>query len=113
MLDFTGDGPGWVFSLGGRPLGVPWLLGGYYGSDAAAALLLSRLPENALRRSWILSSETTSRRIEGWSQALANRLGAGSHELVATVQIRAPYIWPERQVAARVELQLWRPRTAP
>ena len=113
MLDFTGDGPGWVFSLGGRPLGVPWLLGGYHGSDAAAALLIGRLPEAALRRSWLLSSDTTARRIEGWSQSLANRIGADSHELVATVRVRAPYFWPERQTMERVDLQLWRPKALP
>jgi hypothetical protein len=113
MLDFTGDGPGWVFSLGGRPLGVPWLLGGYPGSDAAAALLVSRLPEAELRQSWLLSSDTTVRRIEGWPQSLVARLGAESHELVASVRIRAPYVWSKLQETEHVNLQLWRPKARP
>ena len=112
MLDFTGDGPGWVFALGGRPLGVPWLLGGYSGSEAATALLLGRLSETALRQSWLLSSDTTARRIGGWSQMLATRLGTDSHELVATVQIRPPYVWPEIKTTERVDLKLWRPKVA-
>jgi hypothetical protein len=40
VLDLTGDSPGSIFLLGGRAVGQAWILGGYPGSEQAAALAL-------------------------------------------------------------------------
>ncbi len=80
VLDLTGDGPGWIYAMRGRPLGSAWLSGGYSGSEAAAARLITRLPRNALQHSWLLTSSTNPRRIVGWQRMLDGRLGIGAFE---------------------------------
>lgn len=109
VLDFTGDGPGLVYAIGGRPLGKAWLLGGYPGSQAIAAKMLGGLPVQALRNAWLLSSGNNPRAINGWQQLLSARLGPGTHELVATVHIRAPYQWGENAPDS-LSVQIWKPR---
>jgi hypothetical protein len=110
ILDFTGDGPGLVYALGGRPLGKAWLLGGLRGSSAVAANMVEMLPEEELRSAWVLSSDNNPRAIEGWQQMLEARVGHDAHELVATVTIRAPYSWGE-DAPDRLTVQIWKPRT--
>ena len=110
LLDFTGDSPGWVFALGGRPMGVPWLLGGYPGSQAAAERLLSQLHELPLRQTWLLSSSMGARRIVDWQKLLSSRIGPDSHELIATINVPVTYQWNERQPQRRTDIQLWRPK---
>lgn len=111
MLDFTGDGPGLVYALGGEPLGAAWLLGGYSHSQGVAARVVAQLPDQVLRSAWLLSSEDNPRAIRSWQQMLDGRLGEGAHERAATVSFRAPYRWgvgaPEN-----ISLQLWKPRVA-
>lgn len=110
ILDFTGDGPGLVYALGGRPLGKAWLLGGLRGSSAVAANMIEMLPEEEVRSAWLLSSDNNPRAIKGWPQMLEARVGRDSHALMATVTIRAPYSWgadaPDRQT-----VQIWKPRS--
>jgi hypothetical protein len=66
VLNLAGDGPGWTYALGGRPVGQVWLLGGYRGSNLVVDQVLSALPEAQLRSAWVISSSTNPRRIEGW-----------------------------------------------
>jgi hypothetical protein len=108
ILDFTGDGPGLVYALAGRPLGTAWLLGGYPGSQAAATRLVARLPLQALRDAWLLSSDDNPRAIRGWRRLLEVRLGPGSHERVDTIAIRAPYPWG-KNAPERISVQIWKP----
>lgn len=110
LLDLTGDGPGLVYAVGGRPLGVAWLPGGYPGSDRAAARLLASLPEERLRSAWLLTSDTNPRAIRQWQPALAARLGASSHEPAGSVRVRWPYRWSADAPDA-LDVQLWKPRT--
>lgn len=110
LLDLTGDGPGLVYAVGGRPLGVAWLPGGYPGSDKALARLLGSLPEERLRTAWLLTSETNPRAIRQWQPALAARLGASSHEPAGRVQVRWPYRW-SANAPDMTDVQLWKPRT--
>jgi hypothetical protein len=109
VLDFTGDGPGWIYAMGGQPVGVAWLLGGYPGSAKTAARVLQAQPPELLRRSWLLVSDTNPRRIANWQTLLTARMGEATHERVATVSVVAPYRWG-KDAPARVDLQLWRPR---
>jgi hypothetical protein len=110
VLDLTGDGPGLVYAVGGRPLGVAWLPGGYPGSDRAAVRLLGSLPEARLRASWLLTSDTNPRAIPRWQAALAGRLGASSHEQAGSVRVRWPYRW-SADAPGTLDVQLWKPRT--
>ena len=111
VLDLTGDGPGLIYALGGRPLGVAWLSGGYSGSEIAATRLIARLPQRALQRAWLLTSSTNPRRIVGWQHMLDERLGAGAHEWVATVRMRSPSGW-QLNGPALTDVDIWRPRVA-
>jgi hypothetical protein len=110
LLDLTGDGPGLVYAVGGRPLGVAWLPGGYPGSDKAAARLLGSVPEERLRSAWLLTSDTNPRAIRHWQPALAARLGPSSHEPAGRVQVRWPYRW-SADAPDMTDVQLWKPRT--
>lgn len=109
ILDFTGDGPGLVYALGGRPLGKAWLLGGLPGSSAVAASMIKMLPEEELRSAWLLSSVNNPRAIKGWPQMLEARIGPDAHELVASVTIRAPYSWGD-DAPDRLTVHIWKPR---
>ena len=53
VLDATGFRPGLAYVLGGRFLGVPWLLGGYPGSQAFAARALSLGESDEGRAAWV------------------------------------------------------------
>ncbi len=111
VMDFTGDGPGLVYTLGARPLGVAWLIGGYPGSRATAARLLSNVPAAELSGAWLLSSPDNPRAIADWDELIKDRLGELTHERVVTIRYRAPYrwdpTWPEM-----IAVDLWRPRLA-
>lgn len=109
VLDLTGDGPGLVYVLGGRPTTMAWILGGYPGSNVAADRLLSLSDPRILRDAWILSSSSNPRRIEGWEALVAKRLGPHSHELAGEVVIQSPYRWGTTS-PGQVNVQLWRPR---
>ena len=108
MLDFTGDGPGWVYAAGGRPVGLAWLLGGYPGSEKTVARVLGRQPPEVLRSAWILASDANPRQIANWHDLLWNRLGLITHERVATVTIRARYRVSDGE-PTHLDLQVWRP----
>jgi hypothetical protein len=54
VIDMTGHTPGAVYVLGGRAYGFPWLIGGYTGSDPAAAYVLSLWEPRHLEDAWIL-----------------------------------------------------------
>jgi hypothetical protein len=109
VLDLTGDGPGLIYAIGGRPLGVAWLSGGYSGSEAAAARLVARLPLGALQNAWLLTSSTNPRRIVDWRRMLDGRLGVGAYERVGTVRMLSSYVW-RAAVPESTNVDVWRPR---
>ncbi len=109
VLDLTGDGPGLVLALAGKPVGVPWLVGGYPDSSIWAERLVQSLPAQQLQAAWLLTSPDNPRAIQGWSAIMARKLGPDSHELAATVTVRAASKWG-RNPAPTATLNLWRPR---
>jgi hypothetical protein len=109
MVDFTGDGPGLVLALAGRPVGVPWLVGGYPESETWAQRLLRSLPPAKLSEAWVLSSPDNPRAIPGWPALLADRIGPQTHELAASLIVRAPSAWG-KDPAPEATVCLWRPR---
>jgi hypothetical protein len=55
MIDLSGHYPRTLYIIGSKPVGAPWLIGGYPGSDASAARFLDRVSCEELAKSWILT----------------------------------------------------------
>ncbi len=108
IIDATGDGPGLVYALGGRPLGVAWMIAGYPGSERVAARVLDTLPPAELRRAWVLTAEDNPRALRGFPELLIQRTGGRGHELVGKVNIVPQYRW-DGLPALPVSVSLWRP----
>jgi hypothetical protein len=109
VQDFTGDGAGIIFAIGGRPLATAWMGGGYPGSEAAASKLLDNIDQHALAGAWLISSSNNPRAIKGWQELLKRRLGrSNSHEAAGTALIRAPYDW-QPDAPEMWEVVIWRP----
>ncbi|MBW5435838.1 hypothetical protein FXB41_13905 [Bradyrhizobium canariense] len=56
VIDLSGMGPTSIYVLGGAAIGLPWINGGYSGSQGLAVYVLSTIPRAELRRAWILTS---------------------------------------------------------
>ena len=54
VIDLTGHSPGVLYFLGAMPVGQPWLLGGYPGSQDLAQFALDKVACDVLARSWLL-----------------------------------------------------------
>jgi hypothetical protein len=107
VLDFSGDGPGFIYAMGANPLGTPWMIGGYPSSAAAAGRVIEKLNPASIRDAWLLTSADNSRRIKDWESMLARRAGIASHEMVASTDIVHPY--PREVDPKTINLQLWKP----
>lgn len=108
ILDATGDGPGLVYALGGRPLGLAWMIGGYAGSERVAARALDRVPLDELRQAWVLSADDNPRALKALPRLLLERTGAPGPQTIGSVQLVAQYRWdglPPRPVT----VTLWKP----
>lgn len=112
MLDMTGDSPGVIYALGARPLGSPWMLGGYPGSSAAIERVLQKVDTQRVRAAWLLISPDKSRRARDWPAIMARRIGPGSHRLAGTVEVVNPVAATTPGEPATVHLQLWKPVAA-
>ncbi len=110
ILDVTGDAPGLVYALGGRPVGVAWLIGGYAGSERVAALVLSSVPAETLRHAWVLSADGNPRALKTWATLLRERTGGTAHALAGRVPHLAQYRW-DGAPPEPVMLSLWKPVT--
>lgn len=55
IIDFTGCSPGIAVILGTHNLGVPWLFGGYSGSNPMALFYLSKMPFDEIQKSWLIT----------------------------------------------------------
>ena len=108
ILDVTGDGPGLVYALGGRPVGTAWLIGGYTGSERVALLVLNSVSVATLRQVWVISADDNPRALQSWAVMLRQRIGGPSHMLVGTVPYWAQYRWDGKPVEP-LALSLWRP----
>jgi hypothetical protein len=56
IIDLTGMGPATIYMLGGEPVGLAWINGGYPGSRNVTLHALTTVPSAELRRSWILTA---------------------------------------------------------
>jgi|GEM_PF-3432449 len=108
ILDLTGDGPGLIYILGGKPLGSPWLLGGLPGSVASVEQVMMKVDAQKIRHAWVLVSVDNTRRIKDWQDMLARRIGAGTHRLAGEAMVWNPHSRSPNQ-PRRVNVQLWKP----
>ena len=108
ILDATGDGPGLVYALGARPLGVAWVIGGYPGSQIVAARILGSLPLSDLRRAWVLSADDNLRSLQGLPQLVRARVGEPGPQPAGSVRLVAQYRWDGLSPAA-VTVTIWKP----
>jgi type IV secretory pathway VirB2 component (pilin) len=63
MIDLTGHYPGMLYIMAAKPVGAPWLIGGYPGSDELAAKFLGRVSCEELAESWILTEPDGLRKL--------------------------------------------------
>ncbi len=63
LLDLTGQSTGATTLLGGSPVGRPWLIGGYPGSNTLATAVLRRTPCQQLANAWLLTEPHGSRKL--------------------------------------------------
>ncbi len=61
VLDMTGASPGALFAIGAKAVGLPWMIGGYPGSEPLAVRALSFVPCEELARTWVLLSPSGTR----------------------------------------------------
>jgi hypothetical protein len=108
ILDVTGDGPGLVYALGGKPVGVPWLIGGHPGSERAAARILNSVPSSALRRAWVISAPENRRALKSWAPTFLESTGGASHRLAGKVTFY-PQQGAYGPMLQPVTLSLWKP----
>lgn len=112
LLDLTGDSPGIAYVVGARPVAVPWILGGYKGSDSAAKYLVGLVSREELNGAWLLTSSDNPRAIVGWEQWGLFRTDSGdrtaTHEIAGVFEFSPVYKWRDVQVD-RYRYMLWRP----
>lgn len=63
LLDFTGQSPGLVFILGGRAIGVPWMVGGYKNSEAFITEGLKMVDCRTLASAWLITEPLGPRNV--------------------------------------------------
>ena len=63
FIDLTGGSPGAAVILGGRIMGVPWLLGGYKGSSEFAKTAIEMAPKSEQHTAWVLTAPKGKRKI--------------------------------------------------
>lgn len=111
VVDLTGDGAGAIYAIGAKPLGSPWILGGYKGSTAAAERILGKVSVAQVRNAWLLTSVNNPRRVKDWQDMLSRRIGPATHQLVAEIEV-LNHQFANRNEPKTVNLQLWKPNTA-
>ena len=109
LIDLSGQSPGLAFALGTFNPGVPWLVGGYRGSERFALRALEIESCRTLATAWVLSEPEGKRPIP--AQLLAN-IGA---ELASDYELVGSWAVPSKtRTSEAVSRQfLWRPRRAP
>lgn len=63
IVDLSGESPGLLQALGAVNLGLPWLIGGYPGSEAYVGAALDLVPCDSLAAAWILTEPGGARSI--------------------------------------------------
>jgi hypothetical protein len=80
LLDFTGGHPATVYALGAKAIALPWLIGGYAGSNAVVDRAVASVPCEILAQAWLLTSPGSQREI---SLSVLMRQGLDQYDPVA------------------------------
>jgi hypothetical protein len=72
LVDLTGGSPGAMVTLGGKILCIPWLIGGYKGSNDFVLAALDMVSNSTLHVAWVLTAPGGSR---GLSSEILSYLG--------------------------------------
>lgn len=86
VLDLTGASPGALFAIGAKAVGLPWMIGGYPGSEPLAVRALSFVPCAELTRTWLLLSPSGTRPLPN---TILNRAGLNVPR-VSVARVREP-----------------------
>ncbi|HEX2839808.1 hypothetical protein [Hyphomicrobium sp.] len=86
VLDLTGASPGALFAIGAKAVALPWMIGGYPGSESLANRALSFVPCAELARTWLLLSPSGTRPLPN---TLLNRAGLNVPR-VSVARVREP-----------------------
>ncbi len=102
IIDLTGIGPTTQYLLGGEPVGLAWISGGYPGSRDLALHAISKVPSAKLQQSWILTAPAGQDSLPT--------------DILKTLGLRFPDEY-EEVVRARTSFKneehiLWQPRSA-
>ena len=92
VVDLTGQSPGLLFALEAEAVGAPWIIGGYRGSLDLATRILQRVPQDKLKRSWILVEHGGARSIP---DEIFTRLGL---DFPSAYQKRAEWRYSEKRL---------------
>jgi len=64
ILDLSGQSPGLIYAVNGRAIALPWMIGGYKGSDALASAAIAKVPCNDLYSAWLIVEPDGPRSID-------------------------------------------------
>ena len=88
VIDLTGHSPGSIYVLGAHAVGVPWLLGGYPGSDQSATRILSSVACSEMAAAWLLVEPNGPRHL---SPTVLERSGI---EVQANYRVTGKFVTP-------------------
>jgi hypothetical protein len=63
VIDLTGTSAASLFAMRAKAIGLPWLIGGYPGSERLAVLSLQKVPCRDLKAAWLLAEPEGPRRL--------------------------------------------------
>lgn len=85
VLDLSGQSPGLLYAIGAHGVGLPWIIGGYPGSNSFAATVFQKVSCQELAVAWLLTEPSGPRRISQdllstWGGKLEDYQMVGSFE---------------------------------
>lgn len=99
MIDLSGRSPGSLYILGAKAVGLPWLIGGYPGSEAFVQRALDDVSCDVLARAWLLIEPGTP---YAMPESILRRFGAiRASDYTATSEIIVPAGFGARGSASR------------
>ncbi|ARQ57003.1 hypothetical protein Kim5_CH00896 [Rhizobium sp. Kim5] len=96
VIDLTGQSPGALFTMGAKPVGRAWIIGGYAGSEATARKALQRVGCREISNSWLLTEPNGARSLQ---LSILGELGINVQtDYVSVASINLPAADPTRQM---------------
>jgi hypothetical protein len=107
VIDMTGEGPGTLYAIDAKPIGQPWMMGGFPGSDKFAVFTLNRAQCKDIAESWLLVDPDSQSKL---SSSVLKPLGLSietNYQIAAEMTISGNS--QPRHGMASHKLQLWKP----